>query len=223
MTSILVISPHPDDETLGCGGTLLKHVSCADSIHWLIVTEMQVGQGFSSLDLSTRAKEIDSVQKVYGFSSVTHLGFPTTGLDQIALSDLVQSISEVITEILPAVLYLPFGGDAHSDHRIVFDSVVASAKWFRQPSIRKILAYETLSETDIVSRLTDEPFKPNVFVEMTDFLQTKIDIMELYKSEFGQFPFPRSEQAIRSLAAYRGTQSGCNAAEAFMLVKEIIK
>ena len=223
MTSILVISPHPDDETLGCGGTLLKHVSCADSIHWLIVTEMHVGQGFSSLDLSTRAKEIESVQKVYGFSSVTHLGFPTTGLDQIGLSDLVQSVSEVITKISPTLLYLPFGGDAHSDHRIVFDSVVSSAKWFRQPSIRKILAYETLSETDIVSRLTDEPFKPNVFVEVTDFLQTKIDIMELYKSEFGQFPFPRSEQAIRSLAAYRGTQSGCRAAEAFMLVKEIIK
>ena len=105
MKSILVISPHPDDETLGCGGTLLKHLGCADSIHWLVITEMTVGQGFSSLDLSTRTKELESVKKAFGFSSVTHLGFPTAGLDQIPLSDLVRSISDVLTKISPAILY----------------------------------------------------------------------------------------------------------------------
>ena len=107
----------------------------------------------------------------------------------------------------------------HTDHRIVFDAVIACTKWFRYPSVKRVLAYETLSETDF-SLNTNGRFYPNYFINISGYLEKKIELMSIYISEIAKFPFPRSYEAIRALATLRGAASGYIAAEAFQLLKE---
>lgn len=219
---VLVVAPHPDDETLSCGGTLLKHKKNGDQINWIIITSMLEKDGFSTTAIKKREQEIKSVSNSYMFHSVYNLSFSTTKLDQVLISDLIVRASQVIEEVQPEILYLPYPGDIHTDHRIVFDAVASCTKWFRHPSIKRVLAYETLSETDFNIDPDSKGFKPNVFVDISDFIDQKVKIMQLYESEIGEYPFPRSEEAIRALASLRGVASSCKAAEAFMLLKEII-
>ena len=223
MNNILIIAPHPDDETLGCGGTILKHKDKGDSTHWLIVTAIPEGIGYSSEIIYERSIEIQEVGNAYGFSSVHQCGFPTTMIDAIKMADVVKNISEIFHTVKPNIIYLPYRGDVHTDHHIVFDAASACLKWFRYPSVKRVLAYETLSETDATINPDINAFRPNVFIDISSFLENKIDIMKMYGSELGVFPFPRSEEAIRSLAALRGTNAGFKAAEAFMLLKERIE
>jgi N-acetylglucosamine malate deacetylase 1 len=221
MKAVCVIAPHPDDETLGCGGTLLRHRAAGDEIHWCIVTAVRTDEGFSQAELDRQDREISVVTNHYDFSSVHKLGYPTTKLDTIPLGEIVAKISNIFQKVHPQIVYLPHFGDVHSDHRIVFDAVVSGSKWFRCDSIKRILAYETLSETDFGMNPA-KGFSPNVFIDFTAFLDRKIAIMEIYAGQMGDFPFPRSEQAIRALASLRGSAAGCAAAEAFMLLKEIL-
>jgi LmbE family N-acetylglucosaminyl deacetylase len=222
MKKVLVVAPHPDDETLGCGGTLLKHKASGDESHWLIVTGIDEATGFSAERVSARNHEIKTVSAIYGFDSVVNLNLPTTKLDILSMQQLVEMIGDVILKIKPEILYVPFPGDIHTDHKVVFQAVAACSKWFRFESIKRILAYETLSETDFAINPDINAFTPNVFVDISEFLQEKLQIMQIYKSEMGLFPFPRSEKAIVALSQIRGAAAGCEAAEAFMLLKEII-
>ncbi len=222
MTRILVIAPHPDDETLGCGGTLLRYRIEGAEIHWLIVTEMPAGNVYSPARREARDREIGLVADAYGFASVDRLGFPAAGLEAASLDRLVGAISTVVKRIEPEILFAPFAGDAHSDHRATFAAVAASSKWFRNPSVRRILAYEVLSETDSAIDPTTTGFRPNVFVNVGATIDAKLRIARLYAGEMGEFPFPRSEPAIRALASVRGAAAGVEAAEAFMLLKEIV-
>ena len=220
MNRILVVAPHPDDETLGCAGTLLKHKKRGDELHWLIYTDMAASDQYSEAAILQRTAEINQVAARYEFKTLSQLHFAPAQLDHIAKSDLVSQASRVIQNIQPQVIYLPFRNDVHSDHEVVFDSCVAATKQFRLPCIKELLAYETLSETEF-SLKPDGVFKPNVFVDISDYLTAKLDIMSIYESESGDFPFPRSAEAIKALAKYRGVQANLTAAEAFMLLKRV--
>lgn len=220
MNKVLVVAPHPDDETLGCGGTLLKHLNRGDEINWLIFTAINE-DNYSPEQVNTRTAEISEVARAYNFKSVEQLKYPTTKLDTIALSDMIGKTSEIINKIKPEIIYLPFPGDVHSDHRITFEVMSACTKQFRYPWIKRILAYETVSETEFNINPNRQGFRPNVFIDIGDYLEKKIKIMQLYVSELGQHPFPRSEQNIRALAHLRGATAYLDAAEAFMLLKEI--
>ena len=219
---VLVVAPHPDDETLGCGGTLLKHKASGDKIHWLIVTGIDEEASFSTERVSARSHEIKTVSTMYGFDSVVNLNLPTTKLDILPIQQLIEMIGDAILKIGPEILYVPFPGDIHTDHKVVFQAVATCTKWFRFESIKRILAYETLSETDFSISPDINAFTPDVFVDISEFLQEKLQIMQTYKSEMGLFPFPRSEKAIIALSYIRGATAGYEAAEAFMLLKEII-
>jgi len=223
MSNVLVAAPHADDETLGCGGTLLKHAKCGDEVHWLLATNMKEEYGYSKEKVIQRQTEIDAVVKKYQFITRYDLGFPPARLDSIPIGDLIAGISEVMTTVKPEIVYVPFRGDIHTDHAIVFDAVASCTKWFRHPSVQKTLVYETLSETELAPDPNYRGFSPNVFIDVADFLEEKIRIFQTYRSEVANFPFPRSEGAIRALAALRGATSGCKAAEAFMLLKEIVR
>lgn len=222
MKRVLVVAPHPDDETLGCGGALLKHKTQGDETHWLIVTGMTREAGFSSDTIEKRQREIDAVSERFGFGTVHQLGFPTAQLDAVPLNKIVRRLGDVFRGVRPEVVYVPYRNDVHSDHRIVFDGVAACTKWFRFPGIERVLAYETLSETEFGINPAAGGFKPNVFVDVSEYLEEKIDIMSIYESEYGEFPFPRSERAIRALAEFRGSTVGCMAAEAFLLLREVL-
>jgi len=158
---VIAIAPHPDDESFGCGGTLLRHKAEGDSIHWLIMTNIHTEHGYSQNQVNTRKKEIKKVVKMYGFDSVHALDFPTTKLDTIPLGDIINKISAVFTKVKPNILYLPYRSDIHSDHRIVYEASIACTKWFRYPFVRNIYSYETLSETDMAMESTPSGFHPN--------------------------------------------------------------
>jgi LmbE family N-acetylglucosaminyl deacetylase len=221
MSNVLVIAPHPDDETLGCGGALLRHIHSGDKVHWLIATALGVDR-FSAERIEQRKLEIEAVSSAFGFSSTTQLGFETTQLDRYPIDEIVSKIGKCVTETKPEIIYLPFPGDAHTDHGIIYAAATATTKWFRYPSVKRVLCCEIISETDFGLAPDTLPFKPNSYVEISPWLNKKLEIMRLYNGEMGEHPFPRSEQAIRSLAILRGSQCGAPAAEAFMLLKEIM-
>lgn len=220
-STTLVIAPHPDDETLGCGGTLLKLKAQGVSVHWLIVTTIENTSGFPQERVLIRKLEIETVQKAYDFDGIHQCSIPTATLDTLGKGELIGAISSIINQIRPQTLYIPYRNDVHSDHAAVFDASVSAAKIFRSPSIKAIYAYETLSETDFGLRPDDPGFRPNLYEDITGYLEKKISIMSLYEGEMGKFPFPRSEECIRAQATLRGAQAGCQAAEAFMILKEI--
>jgi len=219
--SILVVAPHPDDETLGAGGTLLRAIQSGEDVHWLIVTEMREDLGFSARTIERRASEIQDVSAAYGFASTIELCLPATQLDTLPLSHIIDPIGSAIHDVKPDTVYLPFPGDVHSDHRTVFNAAMACTKSFRYPSVRRIVAMEILSETDFGVDPTQSPFRPNLFVDISAVLDQKLEIMNIFSSEMGEPPFPRSEQNIRAQASFRGSQAGVIAAEAFMMLKEI--
>lgn len=220
MTRILAVAPHPDDETLGCGGTLLRHRAQGDEIHWVIATRMDPAV-FPAERIARREAEIAAVAKAYGFAGVHALGFPAASLDTVPQAKLIEALAHIVRSVEPNQVLAPFPGDAHGDHRAVFEAVAACAKTFRYPSVETVLAYETLSETDFALDPTAPAFRPNLFVEIGSFLDRKIDIMRLYEGELGEHPFPRSVEAIRAAAVLRGVQANCPAAEAFMVLKDI--
>ncbi len=222
MSNILVIAPHPDDETLGCGGTLLRHRQSGDDIHRLIVIAITANQA-SANRIQGRKREIATVVAAYGFASTTELGFETTTLDAPPMSALVAGIGDAVKRIRPEVVYLPYPGDAHTDHRAVFLAGSSATKWFRYPSVKRVLAYETISETNFGMAPDMLPFRPNSYIDIGPWLDKKIEIMACYEGEMGTHPFPRSETAIRAQATFRGAEAGVATAEAFMLLKEIVQ
>lgn len=215
----LIVAPHPDDEVLGVGGTLLRRKAEGTKVAWLIVTSISVKSGWSVEKVNQRADEIRQATALFGFDEVITLNFPTTQLDRVPMRELVAGMSEAFKAFEPEELFVPHPSDVHTDHRIVFDAAASCTKWFRYPSIKRVLAYETLSETDF-GLDTNQSFRPNVFVDIENFLNDKLQAMDIYASELGVPPFPRSHEAIRALATVRGVASGFKVAEAFELLRE---
>jgi len=223
MNRILVVAVHPDDETLGCGGTLLRSGHKGDALFWCIVTSPFLENGFSEQFIDTRMEEIETVHNCYSFTERFELGFPATALDQVSHAKLVRSISEVINECSPDIIYLPFFGDVHTDHKITFQAAYSCTKTFRCRSLKKIYIMETLSETEFSLPIGGNIFVPNSFVDISPFFHKKIEIMQYYSSELADHPFPRSIDSLKALALFRGSLAGCKYAESFMLLREIRK
>jgi LmbE family N-acetylglucosaminyl deacetylase len=221
MKTIIVISAHPDDETLGAGGTLLKHKENGDEIHWLIVTNIFENQGFSKERIQARQVEIEKVAKHLCIKGVFKLDYPTMSLSSSSLINLVPEISKIFMEVKPEVIYTLNRSDAHSDHRYLSDAVMACTKSFRYPFIKKVLMYECISETEFAPAFFEKVFIPNYFVDITEYIDEKLEIMRIFKSELGEPPFPRSLENIKALARFRGSSVGCHYAEAFQVVKII--
>lgn len=205
---VVVIATHPDDETLGAGGTILKYKQLGDKVYCIFCTDIFENDGYCLEMVKRREKEIENVCKIYGFDGIYRLRLKTMRIDQYSTSELVSMFSNIFNEIQPTIIYLPFAYDAHSDHRIIFNAAFACTKSFRYPSIRKVLMMETLSETEFSPSLQHRVFNPNVFVDISNFIDKKCEIMKIYKSEIDVAPFPRSIENIKSLAMLRGCTRG---------------
>lgn len=219
---ILVIAPHPDDETLGCGGSLLKHKANGDSLSWLIATRGHEPQWSAEL-LERKEHEIANVTAAYGFENTFRLNFPTIKLDTIPLDEIIVAIRDAVTDSKPDVVYLNHFGDVHSDHRVVFEATMSVLKPFYsgKHGVKKILSYEVLSSTDAAPLNPARAFVPHVFSDVTDFWEKKLEIMALYESELQEYPLPRALDSLRALGRVRGATIGAEFAEAFMLVREV--
>tara|TARA_Y100001934_G_C12346249_1_gene772965 strand:+ start:650 stop:1318 length:669 start_codon:yes stop_codon:yes gene_type:complete len=220
MNKVLVIAPHPDDETLGCGGTLLKHRLAGDENHWLILTNITEKDGWEIERVVHRQEEIKKVAKEYEFTSVDKLDFPTKKLDTFPMSELVEKISLIINRVKPNIIYLNGENDIHTDHQVAFKAAMSSVKSFRHSYIERILMYETLSETEFAAPRQGHAFQPNVFVDISGFFEQKCKIMKEYNGEVMAPPYPRSLEVIEALAKFRGSRAGVKYAEAFELLFE---
>jgi LmbE family N-acetylglucosaminyl deacetylase len=220
---VLAISAHPDDETLGCGGTLLKHAEAGDSIYWIIATTPN-SPAWPPEVIEAKAREVDCVASAYGMKDCVRLGFPATGLDTVPLSEVIESMRNAISNIAPEVVYLVHGGDVHSDHQIVYSSAMAVMKPFymSRMGVRRIVSYETLSSTDAAAPGNGENFVPTIFSDISPYIERKLEIMNLYQTEVHSFPSPRSSESIKALARYRGATAALSHAEAFMLRRELV-
>lgn len=213
---ILVVAPHPDDEVLGCGGAIAKHSKKGNDVYLCIVTESYKPE-WSEEFLKNRPKEIKKAAKILGIKKTYLLGFPTVKLDTIPQKTLNDSIQKVFNKVKPQVLYLPYGGDLMKDHRLVFEASLVAARPVFRSSLKQIMAYETLSETE----WGFGNFKPNIYEDISATFKTKIAAMKVYGGELRKFPHPRSLKAIEALALKRGSEALLPMAEAFMLIREI--
>lgn len=208
---VLVISVHPDDETLGCGGTILKHLENGDEVYCAHVTE---GNSHQKLLLST-------LEKAFGFKSI-HWKLPEIILEDLSLSKIIPVISNTFKEIQPNIIYLPNRSDPHSDHRRTFDACQTCIKTFRYPFIKKVMMMEIISETDFAPALPENIFIPHVFVDISKHIDKKLEILELFESELLEYPKTRSIDTMKAYNRYRGSQISAEYAECFMLIKEIL-
>ena len=218
----LVIGPHPDDELLGCGGTLIKKRDSKNILGWILVTNISEDKNWNSYKVKERQSEIETVRKELGIKDQNFfsLGYPTCTLDSVSLSNLIKKISEAINLFQPEEIFLPHPGDAHSDHKVTFEASIVCTKWFRYPFIRRILTYNTISETELGINPVNRKFEPNFFVNISEQIEEKISLINTYKSEIKKHPFPRSNEAIIAQAKLFGSYMGVDSAEAFQLIRE---
>lgn len=222
MSKVLVVAVHPDDETLGCGGTILKHKAQADEIYWLVVTGPIKGDhpAFTDEFIAKRNALVDRVADAYGFNETIKLNLPTQKLHAVDLKDIIVNVADVFKRIQPDTIYMMYNNDVHSDHRVAFEAVYSCTKSFRYPFINSILMIEALSETEFSLATQATAFVPNVYVDITKYIDKKLEIMELYDTEIMQEPYPRSLSSIKALARIRGSRAGVMYAEAFQLLYE---
>lgn len=219
---VLVISVHPDDETLGCGGSMLRHGARGDELHWLIVTQSYAPR-WSKATMARKAKEVETVAAAYAIKSVTKLGLPTAKLDTVPQGEMIGALGNAIDVIRPEVVYLVHDGDVHTDHHAVFTATMCVLKAFymKKHGVRRVLSYETLSSTDAAPPQPYRSFLPTVYQDISLYIEQKIEIMSRYETEVQPDPLPRGPSAIRALARYRGASIGVEYAEALMLIREV--
>lgn len=218
--NVLVVSPHPDDETLGAGGTILRLKEEGNKIFWLNITGMTKGGIFSEEMQERRKEQLKKIEDFYKFEGTYNLNLPTAQLDSYNTSDAIDKIREVFTKVQPEMLILPDYNDAHSDHKKVFEWCYSCSKVFRFPYIKKIMTMEIVSETDFGK--PENPFIPNFYVDITEYLEEKINALNIYDTELGEPPFPRSIEHVKALATVRGAVAGVKYAEAFRMIKYIM-
>jgi len=222
MSSILVVAAHPDDELLGVGGTIARHVVSGDSVCVLVVGEGATSRVDGTLDKAEVLKEAArNAANILGTEPPVFLNLPDNKLDTIDFLDVVQRIENHTRNLSAEVIYTHHGGDLNIDHRIVHQAVITAFRPVPGSTVRKIYSFETLSSTEWSTPSMGPNFLPTHFVDITQTLNTKISALKSYEMELRNFPHPRSVEAVRSLAKVRGCCVGLLAAEAFQVILDI--
>jgi len=222
--TILVLAPHCDDEVLGCGGVIARHASAGDSVHIAIMTNGHLGapELFSASGTEKVRSEALEAHRILDVRETHFLDFPAPRLDTVPGYKLALELSKLIGKISPKTIYIPHRGDIHKDHAHTFDAALVAARPINNNPVKKIYAYETLSETEWAPPFGDDAFIPNRFVDIRNTLDKKIEAFKCFTTQIKNPPHPRSIKNIRHLAGYRGATVGLEAAEAFMVIREII-
>jgi LmbE family N-acetylglucosaminyl deacetylase len=221
MRTILVVAAHTDDEALGCGGTIARHVAEGDTVYAVFLADGVTSRpDASSAQLEQRNSAAAKAHEILGIRQVYMLGFPDNRMDGIPLLDIVQRLEEVLIKVQPEVVYTHHCGDLNVDHRITHQATLTACRPIPGASVKEIYAFEVLSSTEWNTPGVT-PFIPNVFVDISRYLDTKISALSAYELEMREEPHSRSiENAIR-LAELRGNTVGVKAAEGFSLVRAL--
>lgn len=226
MRDIMIVAAHPDDEILGVGGTVRRLVNEGKHIHAVILAEGLTSRRDSRnntnkeelLELQEDAKR--AAGKV-GYESIEFCSLPDNRMDCLELLDIVKLVSRYIEKYQPDTIFTHHHGDLNIDHRRTCEAVLTACRPVGNYSVQRIYAFETPSSTEWNYHYA-EPFMPNVYFDVTDTFEDKMSGMACYKTESTVYPHPRSSEALRALAKYRGANVGVGMAEAFQLIREVI-
>lgn len=213
--NILVIAPHNDDEVLGVGGTIYKYVSEG---HNVFVCEVTSGPKYKEMQ-----DEAKKAHAILGVKESFFLNLPVVRLKIIDPVEINTAILNVIERVKPEMVFIPFIGDMHMDHREVTESALVALRPINGSTVQSIYMYETLSETGWNLPNSERSFSPNTWVDISNSIDKKIEAMKCYSSQIKKYPNPRSIEGIKALAMYRGSTVSVQYAESFMLIRNIIK
>lgn len=215
--SVMVVAAHPDDELLGCGGTLALHARAGARVTAVIACE---GESLRYGPEGVGQREhIRRAAAALGIADVRELGFADQRLDTVTLTDLITPIERVVREVRPRIVYVQHGGDANRDHQLLFQAALVATRPV-EPFIEAVYAFDTASSTEWGYPRT---FHPDTWVEISDTLERKITAMACYESEVRPYPHPRSLDALRHRARAWGNQACVDAAEVFMTVRRTLR
>ncbi len=226
--TVLVIAAHPDDEVLGCGGTLARMASEGRAVHILLMADgetsrdLGAGQTTDSGRLAARNAAAEKACKILGCASVELLTLPDNRLDGLELLDVVKHIEAFVQRYQPWTVLTHFAGDVNIDHRVVHDAVITACRPQPGHPVKELLFFEVPSSTEWRPSGSAESFNPNWFVDISTTLATKLEALQAYATELRAFPHPRSLKAVDALAQWRGATVGVEAAEAFVLGRKLI-
>ena len=218
--TVIVVAAHSDDEALGCSGTISKHIEQGDSVHLLFMTDGVASRSAKVNNKKKRLTAAQGVAEILGVDTLTNLNFPDNRMDSIPLLDVVKEIEDKISQVQPEVIYTHHIGDLNIDHQITHKAVITACRPHPGFCVRKIYAFEVLSSTEWQTPGV-ESFCPNMFIDITDYIDIKKQVLKVYSAEMHQTPHSRSiDNAIR-LNAVRGNSIGVDYAEAFVLIRMI--
>lgn len=214
---VVVVAAHPDDEVLGCGGTVALHTKAGDHVTTVIVCE---GESLRYGDQGVGQRDhIQSAARILGVSDVRLLGFPDQKLDTLTLTDIITPLEQIMREVRPRVVYCQFGGDINRDHEILFKAILVATRP-TEDFIEAMYAFDTASSTEWAYPRT---FIPDTWVDITSTIDAKLEAMACYKSELRAYPHPRSIEALRNKAQAYGNQYCLKTAEVFMTISRICR
>jgi LmbE family N-acetylglucosaminyl deacetylase len=219
-TRVVVIAAHPDDELLGAGGTLARHVRDGDEVHAVVVAD-GAGSRYPAELVSTLEKQARRAAEVIGFTSLQFLSLPDQRLDAVPLIELTQRLEGVLDEMEPSTVYTHFPEDVNADHRLVARCAWTACRPYARPLLRKFAVFETPSSTEWAWPMPGTEFRPNLFVDVSDTVAVKVAAMECYETELRDYPHPRSSRALMERAAYWGSHIGRLAAEPLIVLREV--
>ncbi len=224
--SVLVVAAHPDDEILGCGGTAARLIQEGREVYFAILGEgitsrHATREGADAKSLSLLHRHAQAAASVIGVKDVFLYKLPDNRLDSVPLLDVVKIVEEVLDKLKPEVVYTHHPGDLNVDHGVIHRAVLTATRPMIGQSVREIYSFEVPSSTEWAFGSLQPAFRPNVFVDVTATLDTKIAAMACYETESREFPHPRSPDALRAIARRWGSVAGCHAAEAFELVRSV--
>jgi len=227
MARVLVVAAHPDDEVLGCGGTIARHADAGDQVQVLIVAEGATSRqqhrdrSQATDELSALAQAAQQAGAILGAQGVELLGLPDNRLDSLDRLDLIKQIEERIARHQPQVVYVHHSGDVNIDHRRLHEAVVTACRPIPGQPVRRLLSFEVASSTEWQPPGSAPAFQPNWFVDISAQWLRKREALEAYASEMRPWPHARSIEALEHLARWRGAQVGVEAAEAFCLLRQL--
>lgn len=219
VSNVLVIAPHPDDEVFGVGGSVLRHLAEGDAVQIVICTRGQENR-FGAEQVERVQAEARDVHAFLGVTGSHFLDLPAAGLDAVPAAQVNAALEAVFQAVKPETVYVPHPGDLHRDHQIVFQSSCVCCRPIGDDPPSRILAYETVSETDWFAAPSTPPFTPNVYVDISDHIDRKLEACARYASQIRPAPHQRSLEALAALSTTRGHAVGFPHAEAFMLIRE---
>jgi LmbE family N-acetylglucosaminyl deacetylase len=217
---LLVVAPHPDDEVLGMGGTMALRSANGWAVHVLVVTRGTLPL-FGEEEVSRARAELARAHDILGVATVEFLDFPAAELDTVPRRELNARIGGIVSQCAPDELYLPFVGDIHFDHQVVFAAGLVAARPHRRRPPAGVYAYETMSETNWNAPFLSPAFVPNHFVDISGVVERKMRAVECFASQLYPPPHERSTESVRALALLRGATVGASAAEAFVTVRTV--